>query len=207
MYIDARLHRMSGLTLIELVFFIVIVSVAVAGVLSVFNVTVKSSADPQLRKQALAVAEALLEEVQMMPFTICDPDDPKASTATVPGDCTGGAAGANDEGKLPLGSQASGASETRGALANPFDNVADYNGFTLAAGAADIGGSTVTVPDGYSATVAVTQEAFGPAPAASQVPQAAGLRIRVTVSYNNNADSIAVEGYRAQYAPNPNFPP
>jgi len=52
-----------GLSLIELIMFIVIVSVGVLGILSVLNVTVKNSADPMIRKQALAVAEAMLEEV------------------------------------------------------------------------------------------------------------------------------------------------
>jgi MSHA pilin protein MshD len=51
------------LTLIELIIFIVIVTTAVAGILSVMNVTVKSSADPMIRKQAMAIAEAVLDEV------------------------------------------------------------------------------------------------------------------------------------------------
>ncbi|MCE9569660.1 MAG: type II secretion system GspH family protein, partial [Rhodocyclales bacterium] len=43
-------HRQHGLTLIELIVFIVIVSVALAGVLSVLNLTARSSADPMIRK-------------------------------------------------------------------------------------------------------------------------------------------------------------
>ena len=191
---ERRRRRMAGISMIELIFFIVIVSVAVAGVLSVLNVTVKSSADPQQRKQALAIAEALLEEVEMMPFTFCDPDDPNAAAAASSNDCTGGAGGANDQGALPLGPQAG---EMRGNLATPYDNVADYNGFTIAGGGMDIGGG-VAVPAGYSARVAVVQEAYGPA--AAQVPAAAALRIKVTVTYGS--DSIALEGYRTRYAPN-----
>lgn len=57
-----------GLTLIELVMFIVIVSVGVAGILLVLNVTVRGSADPMVRKQALAVAEALMDEVLSKEF-------------------------------------------------------------------------------------------------------------------------------------------
>ncbi len=53
----------AGLTLIELVVFIVIVSIGVAGILLVMNTTVKSSADPMLRKQAAAMADAVMEEV------------------------------------------------------------------------------------------------------------------------------------------------
>lgn len=55
--------RQRGMTLIELVVFIVIVSVGIAGILSVMNVVVKSSADPMVRKQAIAFADAVLEEV------------------------------------------------------------------------------------------------------------------------------------------------
>ena len=58
-----RRLRQRGLTLIELIVFIVIVSVALAGVLAVFNGTVWHSADPMIRKQALAVAEAMLDEI------------------------------------------------------------------------------------------------------------------------------------------------
>jgi len=190
----------TGLTMIELVIFIVVVSIAVAGVLSVLALTTRHSADPLQRKQALAIAEALLAEVEMMPFTFCDPDDPSASVAASSAGCTGGTGGTNDEALLPLGSQAAGAGETRGALATPFDNVADYNGFSLAGGGTDIGAGGVAVPVGYTATVAVAQEAFGPA--VSLVPAAGGLRITVTVTYNSGADSVVVEGYRTRYAPN-----
>jgi len=60
--------------------FIVIVGAAVAGIIGVIAVTTRSSADPMIHKQALAIAEAVLEEVQLQPFTYCDPDDPSAAT-------------------------------------------------------------------------------------------------------------------------------
>lgn len=52
-----------GFTLIELIIFIVVVGVGVAGVLSVYTTSIKSSADPMVRKQAVAIAESLLEEI------------------------------------------------------------------------------------------------------------------------------------------------
>jgi len=55
--------RQRGFTMIELIIFIVVVSVGIAGILSVMNTTVKSSADPMLRKQSIAIAESMLEEV------------------------------------------------------------------------------------------------------------------------------------------------
>jgi MSHA pilin protein MshD len=61
-----------GLTLIELVIFIVIISIALTGVLITFNTVVKSSADPLISRQLQSIAEAMLEEVLMQDFV--DPD-------------------------------------------------------------------------------------------------------------------------------------
>ena len=57
-----------GLTLIELIMFIVIVGVGVAGILLVINTVVKSSADPVVRKQSIAMADAVLEEVLLKAY-------------------------------------------------------------------------------------------------------------------------------------------
>ena len=69
-------RRHSGFTLIELIIFIVVVSAGLAGILSVMNTTVKSSADPMVRKQAIALAESVLEEVLQKAFA--DPDSTNA---------------------------------------------------------------------------------------------------------------------------------
>jgi len=63
----ARAQR--GFTLIELVIFIVIVGVGLAGILSVIQTTVKSSADPLVRKQGVAIAESLLEEILLKDYS------------------------------------------------------------------------------------------------------------------------------------------
>ncbi len=64
---------LRGFTLIELIFFIVVVSVALVGILKVMDVTVKSSADPMVRKQAVALAESILQEVLQKAYTDPDP--------------------------------------------------------------------------------------------------------------------------------------
>ena len=179
-----RARRQSGLSLVELIIFIIIVSVGLAGILSVFNLTSQKSADPQIRKQMLAIAEALLEEVELKPFTYCDPDDPNAATAGSSAGCTGGPGGANDESKLPLGPEAGESRPT-------FDNVSDYNGLNLAP-ASDINGNSIA---GYSATVSVAQQQLE-----GSIPLADSLRITVTVTHGS--DSLSLSGYRQRYAPN-----
>ncbi|MEI7456483.1 MAG: hypothetical protein WCK93_07125 [Nitrosomonadales bacterium] len=62
------LNSQSGASLIELIMFIVIVSSALAGIMVVMNQTSKGSADPMLRKQAMAVAYSLLEEIELQDF-------------------------------------------------------------------------------------------------------------------------------------------
>jgi len=61
-----------GLTLVELVMTIVVLSVAVTGIFSVMNQTVAHSADPVIQHQAAAIAEAYLEEATLKSFN--DPD-------------------------------------------------------------------------------------------------------------------------------------
>ena len=60
--------RLRGFSLVEVIVFIMIVSVALVGVLTVMNLTTQRSADPLIRKQAIAVAESMLEEVSLQNF-------------------------------------------------------------------------------------------------------------------------------------------
>ncbi|MFH0935173.1 MAG: prepilin-type N-terminal cleavage/methylation domain-containing protein [Pseudomonadota bacterium] len=86
--IPAKQH---GISLIELIIFIVIISTAMAGILLVMDRVTRSSADPLLRKQALAVAESLLEEIRLQ-----DLDPARCTGALGPDADRGGAGCAND---------------------------------------------------------------------------------------------------------------
>ena len=71
-----------GLTFIELLFFIVIVSAGLAGILTVLNVTTSRSADPMVRKQMLAVAEHI--EGQLTAAVHATADDRETAARLLP---------------------------------------------------------------------------------------------------------------------------
>ena len=66
------MHRQSGTTLIELVIAIVIISIAASTILMTLSTNITYSADPMIRHQAVAIAEAYLEEIALRSFA--DPD-------------------------------------------------------------------------------------------------------------------------------------
>jgi MSHA pilin protein MshD len=168
-------HRSAGVTLVELVMFIVLVGIAFSALLLAISNFTRHSADPLLRKQALAIAEALFEEVELMPFTFCDPDDPKASDTTVTA-----TTGCNVFEDSPFGPEGG---EARNDPTTPFDNPSDYNGSTITGMVAN-----------YSALITVTQAGLG------GIAGNDALRINVTVTAPDSS-TLSLDGYRARYAP------
>jgi MSHA pilin protein MshD len=202
-------HRLAerGMTLIEVVIFIVIVGVAIAGVVLLMNMTTRHSGDPQLRKQAIAIAESLLEEVEMAHYTYCDPADAQAPFAT--------AAVVGAAGPQPVGSSAASGGCTNAASieqvgpesgnARPYDNINDYVsalGAPQSIAISDVNGTAITGFAGtYSATLAVAKATL---PGMATDPGAntslgSALLITVTVTYQGG--SVTLDGYRTQYAP------
>lgn len=59
---------MGGMTLIELVIAMLILGVGLAGVMLAYSTVTRGASDPVVHKQLLAVAEALLEEIQLKPY-------------------------------------------------------------------------------------------------------------------------------------------
>lgn len=175
--------------------FIVIVSIALAGVTGVLNLNTSHSADPVVRKQAMAIAESLLEEIELKPFTFCDPDDANSATAqnAIVGDPLGCAT--LSESEAILGPEAG---ETRYSNITPFDNVSDYHGFNMNP-ITDISGANITPLAGYNASVTVTPTAL----CAGVVCAPAGESLLISVTVNGPGGfSVTLDSYRTRYAPN-----
>jgi MSHA pilin protein MshD len=173
-----------GVTLIELIMFIVIVSVGIAGILSVLNVTVRHSADPMVQKQAQALAESWLDEIMTGYFAYCDGADPQLRYANSAAACTGGSGD----------SYGPEAGETR-----PFDTIKDYAsaaGTETSLDAFAMNGASISAPAGYAAYVTISPVALGSISLASG--NALLIRVRVT---GPGATEANAEGFRVRQVP------
>lgn len=206
-------RRQRGLTLIELIMFMVIVGAAAAGLLQIMNMANTNSTDPIRRKQALLIAEAYMEEVQQAQMSVCDPADANAATALTFADCAAAATTENNWGP-------------EAGNVRPFDNINDYvpadyvpgmavrafavsDGTNLvdrdvagnALGANAVGGLLANSSmAGITTTLALTPVALGPV--GSQVPAADALQITITVTYGGGPnDVVTLQGYRSRYEP------
>lgn len=193
-------RRQRGVTMIELIMFIMIIGVALTAIIGVMNLTTQRSADPVRRKQALMLAEALLEEVELAKFSFCDVYDPRAGDDDSATAVTG-----------PAGCAAA-TRENWGPEANnqrPFDNVNDYvtapntpqEAFGANGNLTDANGNALPL-SGFTATVSIAPDTLGGLAGGSGTASyeaAQVLRISVTVSYDGQ--SLTLEGYRARYAP------
>lgn len=208
--------RQAGLTIIELVVFMVITGVASAGLMLALNMGAKNTADPLRRKQAMLIAEAYMEEVRQAAFTLCYPDDVNATTATNGAGCVS-----------PPGVKV----QARAGIARPYGNVADYasalgtaqRSFQNAGGQdVDVNGRALGRDDAnaimgnsslgaITTTVALnvlpagdTNAMLGPVgkQIASSATDLKVLRITITTTYGSGPnDFIQLDGYRTRYAP------
>ena len=211
-------RRQTGLTIIELVIFIVIVGIAAAGILRVINQSTGASTDPVRRKQAILIAEAYMEEIQQAQFTVCDPADANAAIAT------------DANAAAPVGCAASSTTEKLGPEAGntrPYDNVNDYVpvGYTLgtpvrAFAVADASGKLVdrdvsgaalgvnavgsalgkVAMDGITTTLTLNLVNGLGGTITSTAQNMIALQITITVNYGPG-ESVTLDGYRTRYQP------
>jgi MSHA pilin protein MshD len=59
-----RLPACAGVSLIEVILFILVIGIALAALVNVFMVANRGSADPALYRQSLAIAQAFVEEIR-----------------------------------------------------------------------------------------------------------------------------------------------
>lgn len=221
MFVNKRMRCQAGLSMVELVLFIVIVGIAVAGVLMVMVQGNKASADPQLRKQAVSIAEGLLEEIQLARFTYCDPADDSAEEATgaFVTDATGTPVGCKKwvEAVGPEKRNVNDVEDQRNDDARPYDNVNDYvtafsqeQSFPLtdlnqiSAGELTPGNNVdANLLKPYTAFLTITPGTLGSGTGAIASDGSAAnsevLRIRVRVHYAS--EDVVLDGYRTRYAP------
>ena len=70
--------KQLGFTLIEMVLAIVVLGVGLAGVLIAFSTVARGSADPVVAQQMLAIAEEMMEEIQLKPYAVAANTAPAA---------------------------------------------------------------------------------------------------------------------------------
>jgi MSHA pilin protein MshD len=199
--------RQRGVTIVELIVFIVIVGVAAAGILQVMNLTSRNSTDPIRRKQAMLIAEAYMEELQQAQFTACDPSDPNAGTIVIGSGCAVREVFGPENGN-----------------ARPFDNVNDYvpvnyvegtqvRAFAVAdangvlidrdASGAPLGAAMGVPLTNFVTTLALRNTTLnGNASQALTTPNGdiTVLLITITVTYGSG-ESVVLESYRTRYVP------
>ena len=168
-----RTHKYQyGVSLIEAVLFIVVVSIALVVVLKAFDIANQGSADPVLRRQSMAIAQAMLDEISAKDF------GSPATDVTADGYTAG-----------PLDSA------TRASA----DDVDDYNGYDQT-GITDLSNASLTGLENYRVQVAVEEIAINElgagVPVVEDDPQA--YRISVTVT-DPAGNELVLQGYRANY--------
>jgi MSHA pilin protein MshD len=197
-----------GATLIELVIFIVIVSVALAGVESMLNMGVMHSADPMVRKQMQTIGEGLLDEIEQMPYSACDPVLNTNPTATTTAQCTPASAyqqfGYPTSGSSPRSNY----NNLGNYCSNAGPAAATCSSLTLGSSSTampDVTGSTTGAPSGYWATITLTPETLWGVTSNSTAATMNVLRVTVTVYYGS--DSLILETYRTRWSPSPMIQP
>jgi MSHA pilin protein MshD len=135
--------QQTGITLVELVISLVIISIALTGIFSVINLTVSHSSDPVVDYQAIAIAESYLEEILLHAYS--DPNNTGAVKTRDLYDNVGDYNGLNDTG-------------VHDQLSNQVTTLSTYNVSVSVAAPVDVSGVSAKV-----ITVTVTEPRL-PAP-------------------------------------------
>jgi MSHA pilin protein MshD len=180
-------RQARGFTLIDVLVVITLVGLIAGSVMVWFMNMSKQSAEIMRTRQVISVAQALLDEIRMMPYTTCE--------LKING-CSAAVEAMGPEANEVRYHTALNDNNTR------FDNPNDYNGLTQpgpgCAGICDIKG-TVLNPvggalEGCTAAVAVAQQAM------AAIPNTEAVLISVTVTCPG-ISPLTLQGVRTRYAP------
>ncbi len=179
-----------GFTLIEVLVVIVVIGVAAVSLITLSMRGSTQSAQALHEQQTHALAVALLDEAESMPFTYCDPTDPLAATATSAAGCTKPEVVGPEAGEVRLS-------------ATPLNNVNDYNGLVLAGGtlrdvANQLLSTNLVQLTNCTARFTVQPIALG----AITVASGDALHVSVLVQCPDYNVQSQVDGIRVRYAPN-----
>lgn len=190
-----------GFSLIDVLLVIVLLGIVATGLATVSGRLAAQSALSLKTRQALALAQGLLEEVRHAPFTYCDANDSQAATAT------GAFIGATGcLGQVDVMGPEPG--ESRYNAANRFDSVTDYQGFAMpgpgCTGVCDVAGNLFNGAGsslvGCRAGVAMVAQALPTIAALDANGRPQVLRIAVTVTCPG-LDPLVVDTVRVRHAP------
>ncbi|MBP9712560.1 MAG: type II secretion system protein [Sterolibacterium sp.] len=164
--------KAKGFTLIELIMYIIIVGVGLVGVLSTFQVATAHSGDPMLRKQALTVAEMMLEQILSRRYQndLFDPNN------------TGNTFGCTPATPTPC------RVNTVADLPN-YNDVSDYADWSQSGVYQQDGSLNPALGTTYTVAVSVTPIVLN---------GVATKRVTVTVS-GHSFETLSLTGYRASY--------
>ncbi|MDE2401073.1 MAG: hypothetical protein KGL90_05370 [Burkholderiales bacterium] len=185
----------QGFSLIDVLVVITLMALVAGGVLTYTTKMATQSAELLRTRQMMTLAQALLTEVRMMPFTIND-----AKNAGL----TGGAEAMGPESNPGLESRYHVPGTPLATLYDrQYDNPNDYNGLAqpgpgCPGGICDLQGNLLNPPgsllNGCSSAVAVAQQAM------AGIPAAGALLITVTVSCPGLSPFV-LQGLRTRHAP------
>jgi MSHA pilin protein MshD len=174
-------RRQAGVSLIDAIAAIVVISIAVTAVIGVFVMTTAHSADPMVRQQAQLIAEAYLEEVLLQKFY--DPDTDRVCGTPSPG---------VNEGSRNLFDNVCDYDKNITAVTNGINNETPKNAFGT-----DLTAAYPALAN-YRVTVAVTADSGANLNGLTNGALLKVLRIDVTVT-GPNGTSITLTGYRTNY--------
>jgi len=165
-----HLRATAGFTLIETIVSIVVIGIALAGLAAVFGLGFARGADPLRERQALAIAEAYLEEALLQPYA--DPD-------------SGAVCGAPEANRTVFDD------------ACDYNALANNGCITVSAAcplgtcACDLNGNPIDALAGFGIVMAVGNTTLGP-------PNVNAWRVAVTERTPGGINPLQLVGYKAQ---------